>query len=364
MSRNPARAGYVLLLASSLAVLVLLTVVYFTQRTEVVETGPWRAIPLPDVSHQPIELSVTQVINPRFPALSREQLQATLRRAEQLARQHLDVQIKLKTTEDMTIGAFFSLLPDQPRQARQNEIIDPMQVTAEQRRKMQQSLLESMRNGDTPTDQLLSYARPYLLTRQPVDNLTQLADAVIDTMLKRVRTWYEYPAADGRPVLDGSPYNQWVWWDSMGYADLPMQVVITNQLVASLENYDQALHTCLRGGISGGTMTYSRSSPNGGYLFVSVYALLNDNPALAPLKDGEYSPQQVVDYAAATLVHELGHLLFHYGHPFGAEGCIMAPTPLLRYQHWFDQLDAAACAAERYPQMRPGAARILYHSGW
>ena len=352
------------MLASSLAVLALLTVVYFIQRDELAEMGPWRAIPLPDISHTPIELNVTQVINPRFSALSNEQLQAILRRAEQLAQQHLNVQIKLQASESMPVDAFFSLLPDHVQQARQDEIIDPMQIADQQRRKLQQSLLESMRNGKTPADQLIRYASPYLLTRQTVDDLPQLADAVIDTMLKRVHAWYEYPAADGRPVLDGSPYNQWVWWDSMGYAELPMQVVITNQLVASLENYDQALHTCLRGGISGGTMTYSRSSPYGGYLFVSVYALLNDNPVLAPLKDGEYSPQQVIDYAAATLVHELGHLLFHYGHPFGAEDCIMAPTPLLRYQHWFEQLDAAACAAQRYPQMRPGAARILYHSGW
>jgi len=350
---------------SVVAVLVVLLLVYLvtTQRHQPVA---WRAVPLPDISAQPIRLRVAHVVNPRFAALDRQQLEAVLRRSEQLARQHFGVQLALHYQQTLPIDEFFQLLPPSVKAARTSSIVDPAAVDADDLARMGDALYQSMREDGSDPQALIDYARPYLIHPGPVTNLEELARAVIQAMLIRLRYWYGHRAPDGRPVLDSSPYNQWVWWDSMGYGELPVEVVITNQLVASLENYDLALHTGLRGGINGGTMTYSRASPLKGYVFVSSYALLNDNPLLAQLKHDRrpYSHQQVIDYAAATLVHELGHLLFHYGHPFGVASCIMAPTPLLQYREWYAGLDAEACRAAAPAQMQPGAAKILYNPAW
>lgn len=325
----------------------------------------WRAIPLPDIS-VPLQLDVAHVINPRFTALDTQQLQQVLRRSEQLVAEHFGVQLALRYKQTVPVADFFRLLPEQVVAARKDSIIDPASSGSNSLSRMRVSLYRSMRDSQSDAQALIDYARPYLINPGPVEGLDDLADAVIDAMLIRLQYWYGHRAEDGSPVLDDSPYNQWVWWDSMGYGDLPAEVVITNQLIASLENYDQALHTSLRGGISGGTMTYSRGSPLRGYVFISTYPLLNDNPMLAQLKHDRrpYSERQVIDYAAATLTHELGHLLFHYGHPFSEPSCIMAPTPLLQYREWYSGLDAEACRAAAPAQMQPGAARILYNPAW
>jgi hypothetical protein len=351
----------------TLVVAILLAILIATYRSGLLneQLVGWRPIPLPELS-APLQLDVVHVVNARFPVLDDEQLQQVLRRSEQLAAEHFSVQLLLRYQQTLSIDNFFRLLPEQVRMARKNSIIDPANPGPNSLASMRESLYQSMRDSQSGPRELIDYARPYLINPGRLDDLDDLAGAAIDAMLIRLRYWYGQRAADGRPVLDDSPYNQWVWWDSIGYGDLPAQVVITNQLIASLENYDQALHTSLRGGINGGTMTFSRTSPLKGYVFLSTYALLNDNPMLAQLKNDRrpYSRQQVIDYAAATLTHELGHLLFHYGHPFGEPACIMAPTPLLQYREWYAGLDAEACRAAAPAQMRPGAARILYNPAW
>lgn len=328
------------------------------------EAVDWRTIPLPDLQATSLKLNVAQVVNPRFARLSDEQLREILARTQRLMQTHFNVSPRFKLRDDINIDDFFLLLPAAVRDQRRDEIIDPVHITEQQKQAMRMSLLHSMQDAQTPERQLIEYARPYLLSSAKVEDLPQLSAAVIDTMLSRLQSWYAYNAEDGRPVLGRRPYHQWVWWDSLGYGELPVDVVITNQLVASAENYDQQLHACLRGGISGGTMTFSRNRRFRGYVFVSTYALLNRNKLLAPLTDGDYDEQEILDYTAATLAHELGHLLFHYGHPFGVPACIMAPTPLLHYRSWYQGLDAAACRAADHPQMQPGAARITFNPAW
>ncbi|MBI3188122.1 MAG: hypothetical protein HYZ31_09715, partial [Gammaproteobacteria bacterium] len=227
------------------------------------------------------------------------------------------------------------------------------------------ALYAQLSDYEGDSQHLMDYARPYLLSDEHVTDLATLARALVDTQITRLQYWYENPAADGKPIIDGSPYNQWVWWDSLGYGALPYDVVITNQLVASLETYDVAMHSALRGGINGGTMTYSKQGRYGGYVFISVFALLNDMAMLTSLRDdAHYSDEQLAQYAAATLAHELGHLFFHYDHPYGASACLMNPTPLLRYRTWYEALNTDACRALQLPQMQTGAVHISYNPNW
>ena len=96
-----------------------------------------------------------------------------------------------------------------------------------------------------------------------------------------------------------------------------------------------------------------------------LYPMLNDNTVLARLRDDEhYSAEQVVEYAAMLLTHELGHLLLHLGHPFGNQHCVMAPTPLLKYRAWIEGIDAGQCPVGSEEQMTPGVAKIEFNNRW
>ncbi len=59
-------------------------------------------------------------------------------------------------------------------------------------------------------------------------------------VLARLGHWTTATAADGRPVIDHTPYNEWVYWDSLGYGPLAWDVVVTNQPVISAEYYGAA----------------------------------------------------------------------------------------------------------------------------
>ena len=362
--KNLPRESFAILLAVLIALLALAVFGKLYSCSD--DSINWQTVPLPDLTDQPIRLDVGYVENPRFATLDQAQLQAILQRTEQLVQQHFSVQVQLNYTHTLPIDEFFKILPTTVMQHRAQSIIHPGDIDQDDRLYLRKSLYQSLQASQSDLQSLIDYASPYLMDASNLDSLADVARAAVDSMLVRIQYWYGHKAGDGRPVLDASPYNQWVWWDSMGYGELPYDVVMTNQLVASLENYDQQIHSSLRGGISGGTMTYSRQGKFQGYVFVSVYPMVNNNPLLAQLKNDlhAYTDEQLTDYAAATLAHELGHLLFHYGHPFGEPSCIMAPTPLLKYREWYDGLDAQACRAAQHPQMQPGAARIIYNPHW
>ena len=329
------------------------------------DKGDWQYIDRPVLSDEPIQLRVAYVDNPRFEGLSSERLQAILDRTVELVEQQFGLKVRFTEPDDLSVQSFFNNLKQNVKQIRAAALVDPGHVDDAQRQRLRDAIYGTLENYWNDRELVTDFARPYLVSPLPEDDFLKLADRLVETLLVRLRSWYEETSADGRPVLDGSPYNEWVWWDSLGYGNVPYDVVITNQLVASAEYYGMDVHSSLRGGISAGTTTYSRTAQFRSFSWIMVYPMLNDNAVLKTLRDDEtYSDQQVVDYSAMLLTHELGHLLLHLGHPFGNRYCVMAPTPLLKYREWFDGIDAARCPLGSEEQMTPGAARIEYHSGW
>ncbi len=93
--------------------------------------------------------------------------------------------------------------------------------------------------------------------------------------------------------------------------------------------------------------------------------MLNDSKLLAELRQDEhYSEEQIINYSAALLTHELGHLLLHLGHPFGNKNCIMSPTLMLNYRDWYNNFNAAECAPGSMAEMVPGVANLNYNKSW
>ncbi len=325
----------------------------------------WQPIPLPNITNADIHLNVAHVINDRFDALNEKQIQRLLQRTREMVRAHFNAEVVFHFKGNVSIQEFFKILPKQLIEERKDSILHPSSIDQDQLFRLRNAVYEKMDASMSDHQALIDFAQPYLIDKEEVKTLGDLSGALIDTLIKRISYWYEHNAADGYPIIDDKPYNQWVWWDSIGYGNLPYEIVITNQLIASIEDYDVEIHSLLRGGIAGGTMTYSRQSPYQAYAFISTYQLMNDNSMLAELKDDEtYTDEQIINYAAATLTHEIGHLVFHFGHPFGVPSCIMSPTPLLKYRDWYQGLDAEKCHAANHPKMKHGSEIIFYNPAW
>ena len=326
----------------------------------------WQPIPLPELQ-APVELRVVYVENTRFKSLTENQLKKILKRTSDLVLEHLSVEVVFEQKKSIDIQNLFEYLPYVAREYQSQKIItiDNEVDDLESFNKIRESISLQIEHGASSQQSIIDYALPYLVDKNEINSVDDFTAGLTKTITQRYQFWLEQIANDGKPVLDASPYNQWIYWDSLGYGALPYELIITNQLVASIEENGMPVHTCLRGGITGGNMTFNKDSELGGFVFVSAFQIINDNQLMSFLREDEtYTEEQRINYIAATITHELGHLLFHYAHPFNAQSCIMNPTPLLHYRKWFDQLDVNACSLLNSPMQQPGAATVTFNTKW
>ncbi|HEX4858439.1 MAG TPA: hypothetical protein VFV17_05430, partial [Usitatibacteraceae bacterium] len=175
------------------------------------------------------------------------------------------------------------------------------------------------------------------------------------THLERLERLREIRAADGKPAIDETPLNEWLYWDTLGERDPGFDITVTNQLIASVEYNGADIHTALRGGLLLGTTSYARHGALGAQFWWSVFPFLSADVQIAAMRGGEhYAAEEAALLAGTLAAHELGHLLFRYGHPFNVHACIMSPTPMLRFREAVRLLDAAACRAANDPAMAAG----------
>ena len=350
------------LLAGILLCLLILLIVFSGEKKSL---PPWPTVELPDISRQPLKVKVAHAINSRFPSLTQQQLNAVLVRSQQLVKQHFNLDVAFEFSEAISIDELFQYLPAHVKKARRKSIIDLQNLSDADVNNMWFSIYSSLKPFEHDPQSVIDYAKPYLSNPKPVHDLSELTDSLVETLIVRGRYWHDYLAQDGQPVVDNSEFNQWVWWDSLGYGKLPFELVLTNQLVVSAEAYGMATHSSLRGGITAGTTSYSRNSPYSAYVYVSTFQITDNSAMMLELRGGEtYSDSQLVEYTAALVTHELGHLFFHYAHPFNRSACVMNPTPLLKYSQWVEGFDVEACKALGLPAMRPGASELDYNPLW
>ncbi|VAW55348.1 hypothetical protein MNBD_GAMMA05-2423 [hydrothermal vent metagenome] len=326
----------------------------------------WKNVTLPDLSSPSIKLSVANVVNPRFKQLTNSQIEKILNRTQQLVKQYFNVDVLFSKPETLSIESVFNGLDKMLIQNRRTEIIDINFIDKQDRENMQQALFKTLSLYRDNKNNVIEFAQPYLL--QPEikhKDFISFSYALADTLISRLSYWKNQTADDGKPVLDGSEYNQWVWWDSLGYGDLQYDVVLTNQLVASAENYGMDVHSSIRGGLTAGTTTYNKNTQFNSYVYIMVYPMLNNTDLLTTLRQDEsYTEEQIINYSAALLTHELGHMLLHLGHPFGNNHCIMSPTVMLNYRDWYDNLDVSLCAVGSSKGMQVGAVELEYNKNW
>ncbi len=322
----------------------------------------YRKVPLP-VLKEPVHIRVAQVINPRFPSLKYSEIKAALQAASLLIKEHFNIKVAFQYQKKVSIQDFFRYLPVSIQKLKQGEIINFRDgINTKELAFMVSSIEKSIQKMSKNIEELYQFAKPYLTIKpEGKINYHNLSVALAKTLKTRLSLWQKIKAKDGQGVINADKYNEWVWWDNIGYGFVPYDLIISNQLVASVEKYGMDIHSALRGGISNGTTSYSRSANYGSYSFVSTFPLLNDYPIIQLLrKQKSLTETDKINYLAIIITHELGHQLFHYGHPYGKNECVMSPMPLIDYRQWQKGLDAEKCQKGHYIAMQKGSALLVY----
>lgn len=326
--------------------------------------GEWQkaSVPLiqPDAT---VQIRVMHAANGRLARMSPEQLRIMLASAQRTVKKNFNVNVVFTDVAETPLEQLFARIPPRVRDTRTESIYDFKSGRGDKHR-LAGGVYNTLTEHGTKLADALAFAQPYLPAAHPQD-LREFSELMADVMLERLEDWRHVPAADGKPVLDASPYNEWIYWDTLGYSALQYDLVITNQLIASAEYVDVDVHSAIRGGVSVGTTTYSRDGKYGSYVFWSTFPFLDNSEHTKRLRGGEqYSDTEAAELSGAYLAHEIGHLLFQLGHPFGQKACIMNPVSMLHFREWYRQIDSAGCALGSRPEMRTGAIPVYFNTNW
>jgi hypothetical protein len=328
------------------------------------EEAQWQPVPLPKVG-KAVELRVVSAVNPRFPAFTQDEIRRMLAETAKVAREHFGVELQFTLAGEIPLTELFDQYLVEPAAGAQRSKIYDFKRGTGDREKLIQGTLHYLQRENTTLDEKINYAQPYLLA--PLQERTELslAAALVDTQLARLKNWQTVLAADGKPVIDDSEFNEYMLWDVLGYAELPWDIIVTNQLVASAEYTSTSVHSAIRGGITGGSTGYSRASPYKQFIFWSTFLYSDDSDYIMQLRKGaRYSRDFELQLSGAYLAHEIGHMLFQFGHPLVESGCVMTPVELLDFLVWYERLDPDRCPVGGNPQMRPGVLPVEYNPAW
>jgi hypothetical protein len=315
-------------------------------------------VPLPTLPEGTIELRVVYLVNPRFPSLSGEELRVLLDAAAETVKAHFGRDVRFSMPAVEPIQTYFHQFDARMRESADASIFDFKRGKGDVAR-LRKGFEKDLRDSGDDLDAMIAYAQPHLLRPVRERSYAALVEALIDTQLARLEDLTHQRAADGAPVLDASPFNEVVYWDAVAYAPLPYEVVLTNQLIASVEYASNSVHSALRGGITNGLTTPNPASRYKTTAITSVYPFTSEDAAIRALRAGEtYARRDALRFAGILLAHEIGHQLWHLGHPYGRTACVMNPTPLLHFRQWAEALAPAQCPFAGDGPMKPGFTRI------
>jgi hypothetical protein len=299
-----------------------------------------RTAPIPG---ETVTLKVAHVVNPALPRMNAGQLEAVLAAARRGARENFGVDVEFTQPEEQSLSALLSRVT--PRDSRRwNDLSYDFKGGKGDRARLVKGYAGALRSDENSLDDMIAYAGPFLLAPVRERTYQGFAEAVTATLVTRLDQLKSQKLADGSQLIDASPGNEVLYWAFIGRLSFPYDVVITNQLIASAEYIGSSVHTAIRGGITNGITTRNPSAPHGMTAIVSTYPLIGEDGVTRTLRGGEtYSEADSARFAGSLLVHEIGHQLFDFGHPYGKGACVMNPPELLRFREWVGQLSPGDC---------------------
>lgn len=297
----------------------------------------------PPLPRETVTLTVAHVVNPALPSMSAAQLRAALATARLGARENFGVEVSFTEPVEQSLKDLFDRVT--PGEAREwNGLSYDFKEGTGDRKRLARGYAAAFRSDENSLGDLIAYAQPYLLAPISERNYDGFADAVTATLIARLEELRSQKLPGGRALIDASPANEVIYWVFIGKLSFPYDVVITNQLIASAEYVGSSVHTAVRGGITAGITTDNPSAPRGMTAIVSTYPLIGEDGLMRSLRGGEtYSDAESARIAGYLLVHELGHQLFDFGHPYGRSACVMNPPEMLRFREWAGRLSPKDC---------------------
>ncbi len=324
------------------------------------EQDPFPAVPLPELGDGPVTLRVVRAVNPRFTALTEAEITDVLKQTAVLVQEHFGLDVRFERGDDYTMAELFQRIPDVAEEFALSWSYTPPPPTL-----TPQGLIDKvvgqLKNGRTSVAEVAQFVEP-LISGATEMGTEELAAAITEIWVQGLRRWHGLRTADGKNVVDHTNYHQFAMWDHLGYGNLPFDVVITNQLVASAELYGFAPHAAMRGGLTNGATGFSRTGQFSVYALVSTFPFANDLGAANELgPDPVFDATNTTRYTALILAHEIGHFLLHLGHPWDNPSCIMFPVPPGGMTALMSNLDPNQCSLGSEPAMTPDAIKIRYN---
>lgn len=316
-------------------------------------------VPVPVLPKGPIELRVAHLVNPRLPRMDAGQLRLLLDALRGATLEHLGVELRFAPLVELPIGALFATIPPARRDEAMADVFDFKTGRGDVRR-LEQAFARGFRTGGESLREMAAYAVPHV-GPVPEAGFEGFGARMARIQLERIARWRAVAALDGKPVIDAQPFNEFALWLALGHGDVPFELLLTNQIIASVEYSQPAVHSAVRGGYTNGVTTYGRVSRFQTFSVWSTFAFTSEDEWVRGMRGGEsYSHDEAARLAGIAAAHELGHQLFHYLHPFGRTACLMNPVPMFGYRAWAAALSARDCPAGSHKAMKPGAAKFLY----
>lgn len=332
--------------------LLCITALAFAQPASVPKPPPPAKLPLPELA-QLGPLRVGYIDNPRFAPLSTSDQVAVLARAKILLKAHFGIEVAFDLQPgSLPIEALFDAVPPAGAALVDRAVFDFKNGTGNVARLVSNTAKQLQADGDNDAA-ARAFAQPHLRRPPAGESAEAFAKVLVETQLARIAQWH---SAAPNAAIDAKPYNEFEYWRFLGALDLPYELLLTNQLIASVEYSSNSVHSALRGGLTNGVTFPSIRSKTGSYSVASSFPFVATDSAVMSLRDGEFaSRQEMLEGVAVLVVHELGHQLLHLGHPYGNRACIMTPTELLRFKQWLADLNPSQCALGSSPAMTPGS---------
>lgn len=324
-----------------------------------------KAVAFPSLEGGEFSPRVLYVENERFPRITVAELKIILQTAASLVSEHFGIAMNVpmlvqKADIDTVFTDLVAKTPDGFKGLMgdfRNDAVDWPSV--------KELIGEQVKSYKGALSDQIEFAKPYLMTAPVSNSVGDFTDAVVDTFQARLSYWTQATLADGAPIIgkvsgrEDLPLNEYGYWTLMAKLGVEAELVLTNQLIASVEYIPTPVHTAIRGGITGGSTEYNPVSEVGASVWMSVAPFLMEDKQIDFLRQNRrYSREEALRYAGILLAHEIGHLVLHLGHPWANTSCLMRPAEVLDFATWSKNLDAAKCPLRSEEEMRPGVLQI------
>jgi hypothetical protein len=340
-------------LLSLLLCIVLSTAAAFAQSNES------RLLPLPALAEQPLQLRVAHVINPRLPRMSDAQITKLLEATAQATSEHFGVRVVFAKPVEIPIAQAFASIPERFMKLAERDQYN-FQSFFTMRSRLEKAYGRGLEQQGESLEDMALFAQKNGIQLN-AKNFQTFGEDVANLQLNRIAQWTQLKAIDSNSVIDSKPYHQFTVWNYLGYANMPFEFIITNQIIASVEFVQPSIHSAMRGGYTNGITSFNRHTRWGTHSIWSTFAFSSNDADWIARREGEaYSPDEAARLAGLSATHEIGHQLLHLLHPFGQKGCIMDPVPLFAYRAWADKLSAKDCPIGSSRAMTPGSYSFRY----